>query len=197
MTQVAVVHADESCLGNGREGATPGGAGALIEVRLGKTIVRHDLLLASPDTTNNRMALHGAIAALQLLARKQRCLSVVYVSDSTYLVKGMTEWVRGWQARGWRRKGGPIENIEFWKVLTDAAHLHDVRWRWVRGHAGDVKNEYADALAVRAAEQQVTTEGAVESGFDAWLDQRRATGQFTDYDPDTAFMTVLSDASLR
>ena len=194
MSQVAVVHADESCLGNGREGVSPGGAGMLIEIRIKDRIERFDLFLASPDTTNNRMALSGAIATFALLSRKERRLSVGYVSDSEYLVKGMREWVPGWRARGWKRKGGEIENLELWQALVKVAEAHDVRWLWVRGHAGDPKNEYADWLAVRAAREQITSEGAVPSEFLAWLEERRARGRFTDDDPDAAFAAVASEA---
>jgi ribonuclease HI len=189
----AVVHADESCLGNGRDGANPGGAGMLIEVASKGEIVRRDLYLAAPDTTNNRMALSGAIAALALLSSKGKRVSVAYVSDSEYLVKGMREWVPSWRERGWKRKGGAIENLELWQTLLQVASRHEVTWRWVRGHAGDPKNEYADHLAVRAAEQQSTSAGAVESEFMAWLEGRRARGQFTDYDPDAAFRDLLSE----
>jgi len=194
MSQVAVVHADESCLGNGQEGMNPGGAGMLIEIRIKDRIERFDLFLASPDTTNNRMALSGAIATFALLSRKERRLSVGYVSDSEYLVKGMREWVPGWRARGWKRKGGEIENLELWQALVKVAEAHDVRWLWVRGHAGDPKNEYADWLAVRAAREQITSEGAVPSEFLAWLEERRARGRFTDDDPDAAFAAVASEA---
>ncbi len=189
----AVVHADESCLGNGREGANPGGAGMLIEVAPQGQIVRRDLYLASLDTTNNRMALSGAIATMALLSGKGERLAIVYVSDSEYLVKGMREWVPSWRARGWKRKGGAIENLELWQTLLQVASRHAVAWRWVRGHAGDPKNEYADHLAVRAAEEQSTSAGAVESGFMAWLEARRARGRFTDYDPDAAFQDLVSE----
>src|SRR6185437_14731510 len=70
-----------------------------------------------------------------------------YVSDSEYLVKGMNEWVSGWQARGWKRKTGPIENLPLWQKLVQAASGHAVEWHWVRGHDGHAKNEYADYLA--------------------------------------------------
>lgn len=189
----AVVHADESCLGNGREGANPGGAGMLIEVASKGEIVRRDLYLASPDTTNNRMALSGAIATMALLSSKGQRLAVAYVSDSEYLVKGMGEWVPSWRARGWKRKGGAIENLELWQTLLQVASQHQITWRWVRGHAGDPKNEYADHLAVRAAEDQATSAGAVASGFMEWLEARRARGQFTDYDPDAAFRDLSSE----
>jgi ribonuclease HI len=182
----AVLHLDESCLGNGREGATPGGAGGLIEIRAGG-IQRRDFYIHAPDTTNNRMALAGAIAALQLLAGKGRRLRVLLVSDSEYLIKGMREWVPGWMARGWTRKGGAIENLELWRVLVDSARRHEVQWTWVRGHKGHPKNEYANDLAVKAATEQITSHGAVESEFPAWLDARRARGMFEGYDPDAAF----------
>jgi ribonuclease HI len=193
MTQLAVVHADESCLGNGREGMNPGGAGMLIEIRIKDRIERFDLFLSSPDTTNNRMALSGAIATFALLSRKERRLAVRYVSDSEYLVKGMREWVPGWRARGWKRKGGEIENLELWQALVKVAEAHEVRWLWVRGHAGDPKNEYADWLAVRAAREQITSPGAVASEFPAWLEERRAR-RFPDYDPDAAFAAVAAEA---
>jgi ribonuclease HI len=188
--QSAVIHADESCLGNGRDGATPGGAGVLIEIRVKDRLERRDLYLHAPDTTNNRMALNGAIATFALLSTKGRRLRVVYVSDSEYLVKGMSEWVPGWQARGWRRKGGAIENLALWQALVQVAGDHRVTWRWVRGHAGDPKNEYADFLAVRAATEQRTSEGAVASEFDTWLERKRGQGHFLDYDPDAAFAAL-------
>jgi len=184
---IAVLHLDESCLGNGQEGANPGGAGGLIEVRVGQRIERRDFFIHAPDTTNNRMALAGAIAALQLLAGKGKRLRALLVSDSEYLVKGMRQWVPDWKARGWKRKGGTIENLELWRVLTDSARQHEVQWTWVRGHRGHPKNEYANDLAMQAAREQRTSHGAVESGFSDWLTARRGRGQFTDYDPDAAF----------
>jgi ribonuclease HI len=193
---IAVLHLDESCLGNGREGATPGGAGGLIEVRAGGVIQRRDFYIHAPDTTNNRMALAGAIAALQLLAGKGKRLSALLVSDSEYLVKGMREWVPGWMARGWTRKGGTIENLELWRLLMDSARRHEVQFTWVRGHQGHAKNEYANDLAVKAATEQITSQGAVESGFPRWLAGKRARGQYADYDPDQAF-TLLEERLQR
>jgi ribonuclease HI len=188
--RVAVVHADESCLGNGEEPPNPGGAGSLIEVRTSEGIVRRELFISSPDTTNNRMALAGAIATFALLSQKGNRLRVAYVSDSEYLVKGMREWVPQWRERGWRRRGGAIENLELWQRLVEAAGGHEVTWTWVRGHAGDPKNEYANHLAMRAAREQTHSAGAEPAGFDAWLAARRARGQFTDYDPDQAFAEI-------
>ncbi len=191
MSGIAILHLDESCLGNGREGENPGGGGGLIEARSGNgRIERRDFYISAPATTNNRMALAGAIAALQLLSKKGARLSALIVSDSQYLVKGMREWVPGWSVRGWRRKEGPIENHELWKALLASSRLHDVQWTWVRGHKGHAKNEYANDLAVKAAREQATSEGIVASGFGDWLDGKRAKGLYLEYDPDQAF-TIL------
>jgi len=192
---IVVLHLDESCLGNGRDGATPGGAAGLIETRAGRGIERRDFYISAPDTTNNRMALAGAIAALQLLAGKGKRLRVLAVSDSEYLVKGMKEWVPGWIQRGWKRKGGAIENLELWQTLVYSAGKHEVRWSWVRGHQGHAKNEYANDLAVKAATEQLTSAGIVESGFAAWLEQKRKLKLYTDYDPDAAFEADVKQLS--
>jgi ribonuclease HI len=109
------------------------------------------------------------------------------VSDSQYLVKGMREWVPGWVGRGWRRKQGPIENLELWQALLAASRRHDVQWTWVRGHEGHAKNEYANDLAVKAAREQIHSDGITASGFDDWLETKRAKGLYLDYDPDQAF----------
>jgi ribonuclease HI len=177
-------------LGNGREGENPGGAGGLIEVRSGRRIQRRDFYLHSSHTTNNRMALAGATRALQLLAGKGNRLRVLLVSDSEYLVKGMRQWVPGWAARGWTRRGGLIENLTLWQELAETARLHDVQWTWVRGHAKHPKNEYVDGLTVAAAREQKTSAGAVESGFLEWLAARQAKGRYPGYDPDTEFQRL-------
>jgi ribonuclease HI len=185
---IAILHLDESCLGNGREGENPGGGGGLIEVRSRSgTIERRDFFIHEAATTNNRMALRGATRALDLLARKGGRLTVLMVSDSQYLVKGMREWVPAWQARGWTRKGGPIENLDLWKALVTAGRKHEVQWTWLRGHHRHPKNEYADWLAVRAAREQRSTDGAVESEFEGWLADQREMDLYTDYDADSGF----------
>lgn len=190
-TGVAVLHLDESCLGNGREGQNPGGGGGLIEARSGNgRIQRRDFFIHDPDTTNNRMALAGAAAALRLLSRKGATMRALVVSDSAYLVRGMREWVPGWKARGWKRKGGEIENLELWQALVAARQPHEVQWTWVRGHQDHPKNVYADLLAVTAARELKTSDGAIESGFDAWLAERQAKGKFAGYDPDAAFAAL-------
>jgi len=183
--EFVLVHADESCLGNGREGDNPGGAGALTEIRTRDGIVRRDIYISAPSTTNNRMALAGAIATFALLSGRGHRFRVAYVSDSEYLVKGMTEWVPAWSRRGWTRKGGKIENLELWQKLVEAVEGHAVTWRWVRGHAGHPKNEYADEIATGAAREQTHSQGAVPSHFEEWIAARRA--RFGDYDPDVDF----------
>ncbi|MGH7524555.1 MAG: ribonuclease H family protein [Gemmatimonadales bacterium] len=189
---MAVIHLDESCLGNGQPGDNRGGGGGLIETRTASGIERRDLFIHAPATTNNRMALSGAIAVLQLLGRKGNRLALVIVSDSEYLVKGVREWVPGWQARNWTRKGGPIENLELWRTLWASIGKHDPQFTWVRGHAGHPKNEYANDLAVRAATEQVTSAGIVASGFAEWLAVRQAKGKFAGYDADAAFTELES-----
>jgi len=179
-----LVHADESCLGNDSSKPSPGGNAALIEAPAGDSLARWDFYESSPQTTNNKMALAGAIAALEWIRRQWKHARVVYVSDSQYLVKGMSEWVAGWEARGWKRKGGVLENQDLWQKLVQAAAAHDVEWRWIEGHAGHAKNEYADTLATRAAERQDRSNGLVPSGFDAWLAHERTRRRYTDYDPD-------------
>jgi ribonuclease HI len=179
-----LVHADEACLGNGTEPPNPGGAGGLMEVRHGRGVARRDYFVCEPDTTNNRMALQSAITALALLSARGRRVAVEFVSDSNYLIQGMNEWVAAWRSRGWRRKGGEIENLDLWRELVDLAGRHEVRWRWVRGHAGHPKNEYANLLAQRAAREQRASNGLVESEFHSWLEEQKQQGRYRNYDPD-------------
>jgi ribonuclease HI len=175
------VFADESCLGNGREGSNPGGAAGVIEYWNSRTerLTRFDYWASEPATTNNRMALRSVIEAFHALSRKGARFRVVFTSDSQYLVKGMTEWVHGWNARGWRRKGGEIENLELWQLAVREASAHQVEWRWVRGHVGHPQNEYANFLAVRAAREQSSSAGITSSGFDDWLAAERAKGRMS------------------
>jgi ribonuclease HI len=179
-----LVHADESCLGNDSTKPSPGGNAALIEAPAGDSVARWDFYECSPQTTNNKMALAGAIATLEWIRRQWQHAHVRYVSDSEYLVKGMSEWVPNWQARGWRRKTGVLENTELWQKLVQVTAAHTVDWRWVRGHNDHPKNEYANAVAMRAAEHQERSNGLIPSGFDTWLAQQRARGKYADYDPD-------------
>ena len=173
--QLVAVYADESCLGNGKAGKTPGGAGGLVEWRHPRTgeILRWDYWISEPDTTNNRMALRSVIEAFAGLSRKGNLFSVLFTSDSRYIVDGMTDWVRGWMARGWTRKTGPIENLELGQEAIAALGEHQRSWRWVKGHAGHPQNEYANDMAVAAARGQTQSDGARTSGFDAWLAAQR------------------------
>ena len=175
---LVAVYADESCLGNGREGNNPGGAGALIEYMRPESseIVRRDLWVSEPATTNNRMALRSLIETFQLLSRKGKQCCVVFTSDSRYLVDGMQSWVRDWARRGWTRKSGPIENLELWHAAVDAVNGHAVQWRWVRGHHGHPQNEYANHLATTAAAKQTSSDGLIPSEFDQWLASQRERG---------------------
>ena len=161
-----LVHADESCLGNDSTKASRGGNAALIEAPAGDSVARWDFFDCSPQTTNNKMALAGAIAALEWIRRQWRNAHVRFISDSEYLVKGMTEWLPGWQA------------------LAQVAAHHTMDWRWVRGHNEHVKNEYANFLAIRAADRQERSNGLTPSGFDTWLAQQRARGKYLEFDPD-------------
>jgi ribonuclease HI len=187
VSRIALVHLDESCLGNGREGDNPGGYGGLIEARTRSGIQRRDFYGHAAATTNNRMALTGAIAALQLLGAKGTRMRVLIVSDSEYLVKGVRIWARNWEAKGWKRSGGSIENLQLWQDLIAATRRHDAQWTWVRGHAGHPKNEYVNDLAIAAAREQKSSAGAVESGYPQWLAAKQAKGKFPAYDPDSEF----------
>lgn len=187
-----LIHADESCLGNQNEGPSPGGAGALIEFTADGNPTRQDFCLCSPSTTNNRMALTGAIELLKLLDESGH---VGYCSDSQYLVKGITEWVFNWERRGWKRKGGAVENLELWQELRRVTRHREVAWQWVRGHAGHVKNEYADHLAVRAAADQMASGGLTPSEFGSWLAQQQSRGKFSGYDPDQDLEQLAGDQS--
>lgn len=166
---LVAIYADESCLGNGREGENPGGAGILVEyARASGTIVRRDAWVSEPATTNNRMALRSVIEAFRAIAHKGTFFRVVFTTDSRYIVDGMTQWVHDWARRGWKRKAGPIENLELWQEAVQSVDGHEVEWRWVRGHAGHAQNEYANHLAMRAASEQTNSPGLVESGYEAW-----------------------------
>ena len=133
-----VVYADGGCDPN----PGPGGWGVVIAGPDGPI----DLCGGEPGTTNNRMELTAAIRALESFPEgaqiEMRC-------DSQYVVKSVTEWMRGWKAKGWRTTTGEVKNVDLMKRLDELAARRDVRWTWVRGHAGDPMNERADRLATR------------------------------------------------
>jgi ribonuclease HI len=168
---LVAIYADESCIGNGREGANPGGAAGLIEWLHPKSneVTRCDYWISEPATTNNRMALRSVIEAFRAISRSGNSYRVVFTSDSKYIVTGMNEWVHTWKARDWKKKGGPILNLELWKEALEAASPHEFRFLWVQGHAGHPQNEYANFLATRAAKEQSNSGGLRESEFGNWL----------------------------
>ena len=144
MTKDAVeVYADGACRGN----PGPGGWGVLLRAQ-GR---ERELFGGEPATTNNRMELLAVIRALEALRR--RCAVRVY-TDSQYVQKGISEWIRDWKRRGWRTAAKqPVKNVDLWHRLDELAQGHDIEWHWVRGHAGHAENERADALANRAIDE--------------------------------------------
>ena len=142
MSDRVLIHTDGACLGN----PGPGGWAALL--RFGGR--ERELSGAEADTTNNRMELMAAIAALEALSRP--CKVALY-TDSRYVQQGIGEWLPRWQARGWRTADSkPVKNQDLWQRLVAAAAGHQVDWHWVRGHSGHVENERVDQLARAAAE---------------------------------------------
>ena len=134
-----VIYTDGACKGN----PGPGGWGVLL--RSGTT--QKELFGGEPSTTNNRMELMAVIQALEAL--KRPCAVTLYL-DSQYVLKGITEWLPGWKAKGWKTASKqPVKNQELWQRLDALLQGggHAVDWRWVRGHNGDPGNERADALA--------------------------------------------------
>ena len=138
MTPRVVIYTDGACRGN----PGPGGWGAILIAASGTT---KELCGGEAATTNNRMELMAAIQALEAL--KKPC-KVELHTDSQYVMKGISEWIRGWKARGWKTAAkDPVKNEDLWRRLDDARARHDVDWRWVKGHAGHELNERADELA--------------------------------------------------
>lgn len=142
MAEVSI-YTDGACRGN----PGPGGWGAIL--RRGDD--EKELYGAELATTNNRMELMAAIRALEAL--KRPC-DVVLTTDSEYLRKGITEWLPQWKKRGWLTADKkPVKNQDLWERLERAAHLHRIRWDWIRGHSGHPENERADQLANRAIDE--------------------------------------------
>ena len=140
--QKVEIYTDGACKGN--PGA--GGWGALLVS--GKH--EKELFGGAPDTTNNRMELTAVIEALSAL--KRPC-EIILHTDSQYVQKGITEWIIGWKARGWKTASrAPVKNVDLWQALDAAQARHKIEWRWVKGHAGHDGNERADALANRGVE---------------------------------------------
>ena len=131
------IFTDGACSGN----PGPGGWGAVLRWRG----VEKELSGAEAGTTNNRMELMAAIAALEALKRPSK---VDLTSDSTYLRDGITKWIHAWRAKGWKTAGKKlVKNQDLWLRLDEVAKRHDIEWHWVKGHAGHAENERADKLA--------------------------------------------------
>ena len=148
MNQV-VIYTDGACKGN----PGPGGWGVLLRSGDG---TEKELFGGELGTTNNRMEM---MAVIEALAALKRPCSVVLHIDSQYVLKGMTEWLRGWKAKGWKTASKqPVKNVELWQrldaLVSNAGHRID--WRWVKGHAGDPGNERADALANLGVEKALS-----------------------------------------
>jgi len=136
------IYTDGACKGN----PGPGGWGAILEAG-GK---EREMFGGEAQTTNNRMELTAVIEALAALKRPSR---VIVHTDSTYVQKGITEWIHGWKARGWRTAARePVKNVDLWKKLDEVVRIHHIDWVWVKGHAGHAGNERADALANKGVE---------------------------------------------
>ncbi len=145
MSEVTI-YTDGACLGNPGRG---GWAALLISGANEKEISG-----CEAHTTNNRMELMAAIVALQQL--KKPCNVTLY-TDSTYVMKGMSEWVTGWMKKGWKTADKkPVKNADLWQQLVEAASRHSVQWKWVKAHNGHPENERVDALARSAAHMQAS-----------------------------------------
>lgn len=140
---IVEIFTDGACKGN----PGIGGWGALLRAR-GK---ERELCGGEAHTTNNRMELMGAIAALEALKRPCR---VRLHTDSKYVQQGISEWLAGWKLRGWKTAAKqPVKNEDLWRRLDEAASPHQIEWLWVKGHAGHAENERADQLANQGIEQ--------------------------------------------
>jgi ribonuclease HI len=150
MTPDVVIYTDGACSGN----PGPGGWGAILM----SGAHERDMWGGEPNTTNNRMELFAAISALEALKRPCK---VELHTDSQYVRQGITEWIAGWKARGWKTASkSPVKNEDLWRRLDEARLKHEVSWRWVKGHAGHPLNERADALARRGCEENRPGRGA-------------------------------------
>ena len=140
MSQPVIIYTDGGCKGN----PGPGGWGAILS--FGEA--RKELSGGEAMTTNNRMELTAAIAALESL--KRPC-TVELHTDSQYLRNGITLWIQGWKAKGWKTASKePVKNVDLWMRLDAAVQAHEISWHWVKGHAGNELNERADQLATAA-----------------------------------------------
>jgi len=147
MSHEVIVHTDGACRGN----PGPGGWGAVLES--GST--SRELYGGETHTTNNRMEMTAVIRALQALKRDCR---VKIVTDSKYVLQGMTEWMAGWKQKGWKTAAKkPVLNRDLWRELDTLASRHEITWEWVKGHSGHPLNERADQLANKGIDELLST----------------------------------------
>lgn len=149
------IHTDGACKGN----PGPGGWGVVLQ----SGASRKELFGGELGTTNNRMELTAVIEALAAL--KRPCTVDLYL-DSEYVRKGITEWISGWKARGWKTAAKqPVKNVDLWQKLDAlvSGAGHEIRWHWVRGHAGNLGNERADALANMGVDQALGRGGRTQA----------------------------------
>lgn len=137
------IFTDGACRGN----PGPGGWGVLLRSKgHEKEIFGGEL-----ETTNNRMELTAAIKGLQALKKSSE---VELTTDSKYVLKGITEWLQGWKAKGWKNSAKkPVKNIDLWKLLDEQNQRHQISWKWIKGHSGHAENELADQLANRGIDE--------------------------------------------
>lgn len=141
------IYTDGAC----RQNPGPGGWGAMLVA--GEKVKK--IFGGEPETTNNRMELMAAIAALESL--KRSCKLTLY-TDSTYVLKGITEWMSNWKKRNWKTAARkPVKNADLWQRLDLAAAEHDINWVWVKGHSGNPGNEIADQLANRGIDEMLSS----------------------------------------
>src|SRR5450830_1381985 len=142
------IYTDGACKGN----PGVGGWGALL-VAGNK---EKELCGGEKETTNNRMEL---MAVIQALGALKRPCDITLHTDSQYVLKGITEWISGWKAKGWKTASkAPVKNVDLWQALDAARSMHKIDWRWVRGHTGHPGNERADQLANRGVEKTLAGE---------------------------------------
>lgn len=160
------IHTDGACEGN----PGPGGWAAVLEYGG----VKKEISGGAIATTNNRMELTAALEALTRL--KEPC-SVDLFTDSEYLRNGITKWIHGWKAKGWRK--GTIKNVDLWKGIDAAARRHKVAWHWVKGHAGHPQNERCDVLAVAETKKlrESHTAAQLKAAKAAFLAERAPAGE--------------------
>ncbi|NIA07013.1 MAG: ribonuclease HI [Actinobacteria bacterium] len=137
-----ILYADGACSGN------PGPGGWAVILKHLSSAKTREFSGCEKQTTNNRMELTAVIRGLEAIRKRSK---VTVVTDSQYLVKGMTEWIDNWIAKNWRTANKkPVKNVDLWQRLLELSGKHDVSWQWIEGHAGHPENERCDQLAVRA-----------------------------------------------